>query len=116
MKERSPITSHVLDTHRGKPAAGMSVHLEKEVSNTWKSVGKGTTNADGRVEGLLPVGTPVALGIYRLSFDTKKYFEKLGSAGFFPKVTVLFEVTDGEEHYHVPLLLTGHGYTTYRGS
>jgi 5-hydroxyisourate hydrolase len=104
----SGITTHVLDTSRGRPAAGVPVTLERAADAGWQPVGRGTTDADGRVSDLLP--TPVADGRYRLTFDTGAY------SRFYPEVTVTFVVEGGADHYHVPLLLSPFGYSTYRGS
>ena len=109
MSERSPITTHVLDTTIGRPVANVPVSLDFQASpQEWKSLGKGTTNADGRIETLLPPKSPLKKGVYRLTFA--------GLKGFFPEVSVQFAVAAGEEHYHVPLLFSGFGYSTYRGS
>jgi 5-hydroxyisourate hydrolase len=114
---RSPITTHVLDTSRGKPAPGLNVTLDfHEHDTTWKTIATGTTNADGRVGDLLPEGTKVAPGFYRLTFDTASYFHRNEEEGFYPSVTVIFEIKDPSAHYHVPLLLSPFGYSTYRGS
>ena len=110
----SSITTHVLDTSRGCPAAGVPVTLERAVDSGWQPVGRGTTDADGRVRGLL-ASVPVD-GRYRLTFDTGVYFRSVGEAGFYPEVSVTFVVGDRQEHYHVPLLLSPFGYSTYRGS
>ena len=110
----SPITTHVLDTSRGAPAVGVPVVLECAVDSGWQLVGRGTTDADGRVRDLL--ASPPAVGRYRLSFDTEAYFNAVGEAGFYPEVSVTFVVERVEEHYHVPLLLSPFGYSTYRGS
>jgi 5-hydroxyisourate hydrolase len=110
----SPITTHVLDTSRGCPAAGVPVALERAVDSGWQPVGRGTTDADGRVSDLL--SSAPADGRYRLTFDTGTYFRAIGEAGFYPEVSVIFVVGHGEEHYHVPLLLSPFGYSTYRGS
>jgi 5-hydroxyisourate hydrolase len=110
----SGITTHVLDTSRGSPAAGVPVVLERAVDSGWQSVGSGATDADGRVRDLL--AAPLQAGRYRLSFDTDAYFRAIGEAGFYPEVSVTFVVGHGEEHYHVPLLLSPFGYSTYRGS
>jgi 5-hydroxyisourate hydrolase len=88
--------------------------LERAVDSGWQSVGRGTTDADGRVSDLL---TPSpGEGRYRLTFDTGAYFRAAGQAGFYPEVSVTFVVGHGEERYHVPLLLSPFGYSTYRGS
>jgi 5-hydroxyisourate hydrolase len=107
----SPITTHVLDTARGLPAAGVAVTLER--GPDWTEVGSGRTGEDGRIAGL---GSPQAPGPYRLRFETGPYFEASGTAAFFPEVTVQFAVERPEEHHHVPLLLSPFGYSTYRGS
>ena len=107
----SPITTHVLDTARGLPAAGVEVTLEQ--GPDWTEIGGGRTGNDGRIAGL---GSPAAPGRYRLRFDTAGYFEAAGTTGFFPEVTVQFTIERPEEHYHVPLLLSPFGYSTYRGS
>lgn len=104
----SGITTHVLDTSRGCPAAGVPVVLERAVNGHWKPVGRGTTDADGRARDLL--SSAPEDGRYRLIFDTGEY------SRFYPEVTVTFVVEAGEEHYHVPLLLSPFGYSTYRGS
>jgi 5-hydroxyisourate hydrolase len=92
----------------------VSVVLECAVDSGWQPVGRGTTDADGRVRDLLR--SPPEVGRYRLTFDTDSYFRAVGEAGFYPEVSVTFVVGHGEEHYHVPLLLSPFGYSTYRGS
>jgi 5-hydroxyisourate hydrolase len=101
------ITTHVLDTAQGRPASGIPVRLEMRELQGWTLVGQGATDADGRVKTL---GAKAQAGTYRLVFDTRS------RSSFFPEVTVLFEVTDAGAHYHVPLLLSPFGYSTYRGS
>ncbi|HTP19513.1 MAG TPA: hydroxyisourate hydrolase [Solirubrobacteraceae bacterium] len=108
------ITTHVLDTSRGSPAAGVPVLLDRAVDAGWRPVGRGTTDADGRARDLL-TSAPEP-GRYRLTFDTDVYFRAVGVSGFYPEVSVTFVVGHGEEHYHVPLLLSPFGYSTYRGS
>ena len=105
----SPITTHVLDTARGVPAAGVPVTLER--GPDWTEVGSGRTGDDGR---LAELGSPSGPGTYRLRFDTAAYFR--GTPAFFPEVTVQFTVERADEHFHVPLLLSPFGYSTYRGS
>ena len=105
----SPITTHVLDTARGVPAAGVPVTLER--GPDWTEVGSGRTGDDGR---LAELGSPSGPGTYRLRFDTAGYFQ--GTPAFFPEVTVQFTVERPDEHLHVPLLLSPFGYSTYRGS
>jgi 5-hydroxyisourate hydrolase len=111
------ITTHVLDLARGTPAAGVPVTLEQETaSGTWRVVGRGQTDADGRLRTLTPEGTTVAVGVYRLVFDTRACLEGHATRAFFPTVTIVFQVVEGESHHHIPLLLSPYGYSTYRGS
>jgi len=111
----SAITTHVLDTARGRPAAGVPVLLEQRAgSEEWVERGRGTTDADGRIKDL--VSGPLVVGVYRLTFDTAVYFRSLKLEGFYPYVEIVFEVRDPAQHHHVPLLLSPFGYSTYRGS
>ena len=116
----SRITTHVLDTARGLPAAGVAVVLEEadEAAGAggWRERGRGTTDADGRVRTLLAEAEPVARGTYRLTFATGAYFAAQGAAAFHPEISIVFVVDDPERHHHVPLLVAPFGYTTYRGS
>jgi len=112
----SAITTHVLDTARGRPAAGVPVTLEVEAAGGWILLGKGTTNADGRLSDLMPDETAIEAGVYRLIFDTSIYFAGNSVPAFYPQVTVVFKIENTDQHYHVPLLLSPFGYSTYRGS
>ena len=104
------LSTHVLDTARGRPAPGVRITLE---SASGAHVGEGVTDADGRIAGF---GVDrLGAGAYRLCFHTAAYFADLGVAAFFPEVVVTFEV-EGDDHFHVPLLLSPYGYSTYRGS
>ena len=103
------LSTHILDTSLGRPAVGVRVTLESDAGVT---IGEGATDADGR---LPAVGSELGTGDYRLRFDTAAYYTQIGVAGFYPEVVVAFTVS-ADEHYHVPLLLTPHGYATYRGS
>ena len=107
----SAITTHVLDTSRGRPAAGVPVRLERGGA----VLGEGSTDEDGRLRTLLP-GGPIEPGTYRLVFDTGAYFAARGVEAFYPNVSIDFTVRDGGQHFHVPLLLSPYGYSTYRGS
>ena len=111
----SSITTHVLDIAHGKPAAGISVILHAQTENGWHEVGRGLTNQDGRVANLVPPAGFKA-GRYRLTFDTAGYHVKTTTRPFFPEVTITFDVADASQSYHVPLLLSPFGYSTYRGS
>ena len=113
----SAITTHILDTSSGRPAAGVDVLLQRrDAGGQWASIGRGTTDADGRLRTLYPDGKPLTPGVYRLTFDTASYFSDQGSASFYPEVSVVFEAVPDEKHYHVPLLLSPFGYSTYRGT
>jgi len=112
----SPITTHVLDTARGVPAAGLHVRLEvRSGTGRWRTLGRGITDPSGRLANILPEGRPRP-SVYRLTFDTAAYFRTRKLRCFYPSVTVVFEIRDSSEHYHVPLLLSPFGYQTYRGS
>jgi 5-hydroxyisourate hydrolase len=110
------ITTHVLDVSLGRPAAGVSIVLERRVAGGWQSIGRGITDADGRLKTLMAGHTPMVAGQHRLTFDTGAYFAGRGQQAFYPEVAITFDVAAGEPHYHVPLLLSPFGYTTYRGS
>ena len=112
----SAITTHVLDTAHGRPAAGVPVVLEQVSGGLSRLLARGVTDADGRLRDLLPAGEPVEPGNYRLLFETGAYFAAQGAEGFYPEVAVLFTVRSAGEHHHVPLLLSPYGYSTYRGS
>jgi 5-hydroxyisourate hydrolase len=110
----SAITTHVLDTALGRPAAGVAVLLEAWRDAHWQVIGDGVTDDDGRIRALGP--DTVSVGRYRLTFDTQPYFARDGRDSFFPEVTVTFLVTDATQHHHVPILLSPFAFSTYRGS
>jgi 5-hydroxyisourate hydrolase len=113
----SAITTHILDISRGQPAGGVSVHLELQGNDgDWHALGTGATDIDGRLRDLLPDDFNLQPGFYRLTFETVAYFEAQGLKSFYPHVVVVFLVEDTRQHYHVPLLLSPFGYSTYRGS
>jgi 5-hydroxyisourate hydrolase len=103
------LSTHVLDTSRGRPASGVAVRLDERRDGDWVPVDERRTDADGRVAGWAVPGT----GVYRLVFGTGDY---LGPDAFYPEVPVTFRIGDPTEHYHVPLLISPFGYSTYRGS
>jgi 5-hydroxyisourate hydrolase len=111
----SHITTHILDTTKGKPAQGVTIVLFGQAANNWQELARGTTNADGRIADLLPQEQVLTAGTYKMKFFTKEYFDQFGAATFYPFVEIVFDIT-GPEHYHIPLLLNPFGYTTYRGS
>ena len=116
----SAISTHILDTSQGRPAAGVPVTLETMSINggaeRWGLLSRAETDADGRVRNLLPAGAALAAATYRITFDTAAYFSARGVESFYPSVAVVFHIRDASQHYHVPLLLSPYGYSTYRGS
>ena len=108
----SKITTHVLDTELGKPASGIAVRLEAKQANAWTSAGSSVTDSDGRCRDLVE---NAAAGVYRLTFETAEYFQRNGRESIYPEISVTF-TCNGEAHFHLPLLLSGNSYTTYRGS
>lgn len=112
----SGITTHVLDTARGRPASGVPALLEIREEDGWREIGHALTDDDGRVRRFLPEGSSLIPGIYRLTFDLDRYFAAQEIEGFYPGATIVFHVRDAAQHHHVPLLLSPFGYSTYRGS
>lgn len=113
----SPITTHVLDTARGVPASGVPITLLKQAPmGDWVELAQGITDADGRIRDLLPEHQPLEAGIYQMVFDTGTYFRHHHLTGFYPQVPVIFEIHQPGQHYHVPLLVSPYGFSTYRGS
>lgn len=109
------ISTHVLDTMRGTPAAGLDVALSRrEPNGGWKEIGRAATDSDGRVRELTE--DELEPGEYRLEFATQPYFERSGLSAFYPQVIVVFNLEDAGGHLHVPVLLSPFGYTTYRGT
>ena len=110
------ISTHVLDTSKGKPAVEVPILLEfMKSQNEWQEIGKATTNKDGRAPELINKEIPLEKGTYRITFDTNTYFKLSDIKGFYPTVSIVFQI-ENEEHHHVPLLINPFGYSTYRGS
>ncbi len=109
------ISTHVLETSLGLPAAGLRVSLERFEAGSWAHTASETTDADGRCKRLLPEGCDAERGQYRVRFETGEYFRARRAHCLYPCVEITFEVSD-DRHHHIPLLLTANGYTTYRGS
>ena len=108
------ITTHVLDTARGRPATGLKVRLERLTSDAWSPLGDAETDQDGRVREFPVAG--LTAGTYRLLFETGPYFRAQRVESFYPHVSIAFEVRQAHEHHHVPLLLSPFAYSTYRGT
>lgn len=111
----SGITTHVLDTARGTPAAGVGVLLSVRGGGDWRELSRASTDENGRILEF-PGAGPLDAAIYRLRFETGDYLRGIGMEPFYPHVEITFHVADPGEHYHVPLLLSPFGYATYRGS
>ncbi|MEO8908037.1 MAG: hydroxyisourate hydrolase [Microbacteriaceae bacterium] len=110
----SLISTHILDTARGRGASGVSVQLHGRSGDAWELIAAGATDDNGRIMQLGPDALPA--GAYRLTFDTGAYFAGQSTQTFFPEVALTFTVAEGEAHYHVPLLLSPFAYSTYRGN
>ncbi len=111
----SGISTHILDTALGRPATGVRVTLERQEEGTWLEIAEGATDADGRCRPLLAADRVLA-GVHRLTFATMAYFAAMELVTLYPEVTITFTVAADEVDYHIPLLLTAHSYTTYRGT
>jgi 5-hydroxyisourate hydrolase len=111
----SQITTHILDISKGKPAHGVSIILYQQNNQRWEEIAKGLTNEDGRIPDLLAKDSVLPFGNYKIKFKTKEYFDQQAIDTFYPYVEITFEVKT-IEHYHIPLLLSPFGYSTYRGS
>jgi 5-hydroxyisourate hydrolase len=110
------ITTHVLDIAQGTPAVGLAIILEIRQADDWSPVGRGVTDDSGRLT-TLTEGLPLAPGTYRLTFDLADYHRERGlTVPFFPEAKITFNVRDTLAHYHVPLLISPYGYSTYRGA
>lgn len=112
----NPLSVHVLNLETGVPSAGIQVTLEQHSGNQWQALGQGVTNEQGRIAALFPEERSFAPGEYRVVFKTGDYYRKVGHDTFFPEIPVIFEVKDTGQHYHIPLLLSPYGFSTYRGS
>lgn len=110
------VSTHILDIALGRPAANVPVSLASWQSGEWVLLNTTQTDNDGRVKQLLSADQKIQQGLYRIRFETAGYYETHELDGLYPYVDIVFEVKVAEQHYHVPLLLTANGYTTYRGS
>ncbi|MEO6923062.1 MAG: hydroxyisourate hydrolase [Bryocella sp.] len=109
------LSTHILDTAKGRPAANVALVLWKLDNNTWREIGSGHTDADGRCKTLLG-DAPLEAATYKIRFDTASYYAAEKLIGLYPYVEIAFTIATPGDHYHIPLLLTANGYSTYRGS
>lgn len=112
----NPLSVHVLNLENGLPSPGVNVTLEQHVGQNWQMLSQGVTNEQGRIGELFPARQSLKAGEYRVVFKTGEYFKKAGRETFFPEIPVIFEVKNADQHYHIPLLLSPYGFSTYRGS
>ena len=110
------ISTHILDTSLGRPAANVPVALSLMTEGTWTLLNEAATDSDGRCKNLLPESQSLQPGMYRIRFETSEYYRRNQLIGLYPYVEIVFTVSSAQQHYHIPLLLTANGYTTYRGS
>ena len=111
----SQVTTHILDTARGVPAAGISISMHEKVGTEWMEIAAGITDSDGRIKDLLKTDALLPFGVYKMKFSVREYLKVHGLEVFYPCIEIIFEVRSAE-HYHIPLLLSPFGYSTYRGS
>ncbi|EBB0848863.1 hydroxyisourate hydrolase [Salmonella enterica subsp. enterica serovar Ramatgan] len=113
---KNPISVHVLNLKTGVPSEGVTVVLDKKEGDKWVKLNSAVTSQDGRINALYPAGQEINPGDYRVTFETGKYYADHNEDTFFPEIPVIIHVPKAGEHYHVPLLLSQYGYSTYRGS
>lgn len=110
------ISTHILDTSLGRPAANVTVQLCRFEFDTWTMLSQAQTDTDGRIRALLSEGVKMHPGLYRVTFATAPYFAALNQHTLYPVIEITFTAREGEQHYHIPLLLSANGFTTYRGT
>ncbi|KOC87474.1 hydroxyisourate hydrolase [Winslowiella iniecta] len=113
---KNPLSVHVLNLQTGVPTAGVNVELEQKQQDKWVKLASGTTDQNGRISALYPAGKTFAEGDYKVVFKTGEYYQKVKQETFFPEIPVIFHVAKTDQHYHIPLLLSQYGYSTYRGN
>ncbi|ATD58780.1 hydroxyisourate hydrolase [Janthinobacterium svalbardensis] len=112
----NPLSVHILDLQSGQPTAGVTVTLEQKKDNDWKQLSSGVTNAQGRIAAIYPENQAMQAGDYRIVFKTGEHYARLKQETFFPEIPVQFHVEKTDQHYHIPLLLSPFGFSTYRGN
>ncbi|QMV74567.1 hydroxyisourate hydrolase [Comamonas piscis] len=113
---QNPLSVHVLNLQDGLPSVGVNVTLEKKVDNKWVQINEGVTNAQGRIPALFPTESTMEKGSYRVTFQTEEWFNKQKTITFFPEIPVIFKADGSVPHYHIPLLLSPYGFSSYRGN
>lgn len=113
---QNPLSVHVLNLQDGLPSSEVKVSLEEQKNGKWVQLSQATTNEQGRIPALYPEGKKLEEGMYKVTFKTGDWFKAHKQKSFFPEVPVIFEVDGSVEHYHIPLLLSPYGYSTYRGN
>ena len=113
---QNPLSVHVLNLQDGLPSSEVKVSLEEQKNGKWVQLSQATTNEQGRIPALYPEGKKLEKGMYKVTFKTADWFKAHKQKSFFPEVPVIFEVDGAVEHYHIPLLLSPYGYSTYRGN
>ncbi len=113
---KNPLSVHILNLQTGVPTAGVEVELDQKEKGDWTKIASGVTDANGRITALYPEQKTVSSGTYRVVFKTGDYYQKSGEKSFFPEIPVEFTMANNGEHYHIPLLLSPYGYSTYRGN
>jgi len=113
---KNPLSVHVLNLQTGVPTSGVTVELEQQQQQGWVKLASGVTDKNGRIAALYPEGKSMAEGDYKVVFKTGDYYKQHSQPTFFPEIPVIFHVEKSGEHYHIPLLLSQYGYSTYRGN
>lgn len=112
----NPLSVHILDLQSGQPTAGVTVTLEQKQGEGWQQLSSAVTNAQGRIAAMYPAAMPMQAGDYRIVFKTGEHYARLKQETFFPEIPVQFHVKKTDQHYHIPLLLSPFGFSTYRGN
>lgn len=113
---QNPLSVHVLNLENGLPSPDVNVTLEQQQNGKWVQISQATTNAQGRITALFPENKSFDTAVYKVTFKTGDWFKANNQKTFFPEVPVIFEVDGSVKHYHIPLLLSPYGYSTYRGN
>lgn len=113
---KNPVSVHVLNLQTGIPSTGVTVELDQQRDGSWVKLASGVTDANGRISALYPQGKTAESGNYRVVFKTGDYYAAMKQKTFFPEIPVIFTLDNPGQHYHIPLLLSPFGYSTYRGN